>query len=312
VATDGIDKPLVRRSNFMQDSGRWDGFRFRTDDIVISTPSKCGTSWVQLITALLIFQTPQLPGPLSTLSPWLDARMAAKRQVFADLDEQNHRRFIKTHTPRWGLPIADGVTYICVGRDPRDVALSWDDHMANVDRSVAGARIMAAAAVDGVDLPPLPDPPPEDLDQSARAKFWRWVLDDTSPTTVASSLLLTLDHVQSFWDVRDAGRTVLLHYDDLQADLEGQMRSLADGLGIEVPAQQWPGLVRAASFEEVRGMATMAIPEAGLFKDDAAFFKRGRRGQWHEILDNEQDLRRYDERAAALASSELLAWIHRS
>jgi hypothetical protein len=302
----------VRHSNLLQDSSRWDDFQFRPDDIVISTPSKCGTSWVQMITALLIFQTPDLPAPLSTLSPWLDVRMRAKQQVFADLDQQTHRRFIKTHTPRWGLPIADGVTYICIGREPRDVALSWDDHMANVDRSVAITRIMAAAALDGVDPPPMPQPPPEDPDQSPRASFWRWVLDDTPPTTAGSSLLLTLDHVQSFWEVRDTDSTILLHYDDLKGDLEGQMRALADRLGLNVPEPRWPNLVAAASWPEVRGRASMAIPEAGLFRDDAAFFGQARRGQWREILDNEEDLRRYNERAAVLASPELLAWIHRS
>jgi hypothetical protein len=161
-------------------------------------------------------------------------------------------------------------------------------------------------------LPPRPEPPPEDADQSARAKFWRRVLDETSPTAVPSSLLLTLDHVRSFWQVRDTDSTVLLHYHDLKADLEGQMRSLADRLGIEVPAQQWPSLVVAASFEEVRGRASMAVPEAGLFRDDTAFFKKARQGAWREILDNEEDLRRYNERVAALAPPELLAWIHGS
>jgi hypothetical protein len=312
VVTDGIDGPLERRSNFLEDSSRWDEFKFRPDDIVISTPPKCGTSWVQMITALLVFQTPELPAPLSTLSPWIDVRMAAKREVFADLDKQTHRRFIKTHTARWGIPMADGVTYICVGRDPRDVALSWDDHMANVDREVTGARIMVSAAIDGVDSPPRPDLPSDGLDQSARAKFWRWVLDDTSPKTVVSSLLSTLDHVESFWDLRYAETTVLLHYDDLKADLEGQMRTLADRLGIDVPTQQWPSLVKSASLEEMRHRPSMTAPEAGLFIDDAAFFKKARKGEWREVLDNEQDLRRYNDRAAALAPAELLAWMHRS
>ena len=42
--------------------------------------------------------------------------------VVADLDAQTHRRFIKTHTPLDGLPHDPRVTYIGVGRDPRDVA----------------------------------------------------------------------------------------------------------------------------------------------------------------------------------------------
>ena len=66
-----------------------------------------------------------LPG--STWSP------APRTVVFATSKAQTHRRFIKTHTPLDGLPQADGVTYICVGRDPRDVALSMDHHRANLD-----------------------------------------------------------------------------------------------------------------------------------------------------------------------------------
>jgi aryl sulfotransferase len=312
VATEEIDRPLVRRSNFVEDSSRWDGFEFRSDDIVISTPPKCGTSWVQMITALLVFQTPELPAPLTTLSPWLDLRLNARREVFANLERQTHRRFIKTHTPRWGIPITDGVTYICAGRDPRDVALSWDDHLANADPEVAGAKTIAAAEIDGVELPPPSEPPPTELGQSIRAKFWRWVLDDTAPTTALSSLWSTLDHVRSFWDVRDAENTVLVHYHDLRADLEGQMRSVADQLSIDVPAGRWSSLVKAASLEEMRRRPSMTAPEPGLYLDAAAFFKNARRGEWHEIIDNEQDLHRYNDRVASLASPEVSAWMHRS
>jgi hypothetical protein len=302
----------VKRSNFLEDSSRWEEFQFRPDDIVIRTPPKYGTSWVQMITALLVFQTPELPAPLTTLSPWLDVRLASRKGVLADLDKQTHRRFIKTHTALWGIPISEGVTYICVGRDPRDVALSWDDHLANADPAVVVPKMMAAAATDGAEPPQLPDPPPEDLDQSARAKFWRWVLDDTSPTIAMSSLLSTLDHVGSFWEARDADSTVLLHYQELSADLDGQMRSLANKLGIDIPAQRWQSLVKAASFEDMRARPSMTAPEAGVYRDDAAFFKKGRKGEWREILDSDEDVRRYNTRAAALASPDLLAWIHRS
>ena len=46
-----------------EDSGRWLGFPFRDGDIVISTRSKTGTTWVQTICALLIFGAPELPRP---------------------------------------------------------------------------------------------------------------------------------------------------------------------------------------------------------------------------------------------------------
>lgn len=55
-----------------EDSARWCGFPLRQGDIVISARSKSGTTWLQMICALLVFQSPKLPAPLSELSPWLD------------------------------------------------------------------------------------------------------------------------------------------------------------------------------------------------------------------------------------------------
>ncbi len=63
------------------DSSRWDGFVFRTDDVVVCAPQKCGTTWAQMICALLIFQTDHLPAPLGVLSPWLDSNTAPLAEV---------------------------------------------------------------------------------------------------------------------------------------------------------------------------------------------------------------------------------------
>ena len=52
------ERKLVRYRTHVFDSSRWDGFEFRPDDIVISTPSKCGTTWTQMICALLILREP--------------------------------------------------------------------------------------------------------------------------------------------------------------------------------------------------------------------------------------------------------------
>src|SRR6202161_4250077 len=98
-----------------EDSARWLGFPFRDGDIVISTRSKTGTTWVQMICALLVFRTPELPDRLSVLSPWLDWLITPKDDVYALLEAQDHRRFIKTHTPLDGVPEDQRVTYIVTG-----------------------------------------------------------------------------------------------------------------------------------------------------------------------------------------------------
>ena len=75
----------VRYQSAEEDSGRWSGFPFRDGDIVISTRSKSGTTWMQMICALLIFQTEDLPGTLPELSPWLDRRLMSRDERFARL-----------------------------------------------------------------------------------------------------------------------------------------------------------------------------------------------------------------------------------
>src|SRR4051794_30983229 len=107
-----------------EDSGRWDGFKFRDGDIVISTRSKSGTTWTQMICALLVLQTTELPAPLATLSPWLDWLIVPRDRVVAELEAQRHRRFIKTHTPLDGIPIDPRATYVVVARHPLDLAVS--------------------------------------------------------------------------------------------------------------------------------------------------------------------------------------------
>src|SRR6476660_7616371 len=111
-----MSKALRRYRSFINDSGRWDGFALRDGDIIISTPSKCGTTWMQMICALLIFRTPDLPASLATLSPWVDMLTRPVDDVVRDLESQTHRRFMKTHTPLDGIPDHPGVTYIHVAR----------------------------------------------------------------------------------------------------------------------------------------------------------------------------------------------------
>src|SRR6187549_2513148 len=298
----GARMTAVRRYEAsMYDSSRWDGFELRPGDIIISTPPKCGTTWTQMICALLILQEPELPLPLDTLSPWIDMVSRSRTEVFANLDAQTHRRFIKTHTPLDGIPNDPTVTYICVGRDPRDVALSIDHHIDNTDVDAYLTAREHAAATDGIELEPLrPRPPRPD---GERDRFWQWVDDETPSTLVGSSLRRTVEHLQTFRDAADDLDVVHLHYDDLKNDLEGQMRQLALRLGIDVDEHRWPRLVHAATFESMRSRADTTVPDVGpeQWIDPAAFFSHGTSGQWRDLLDN-PGLARYAARVRTLAS----------
>jgi hypothetical protein len=307
----------VHYHSFLTDSARWNGFEFRDGDIIISTPAKCGTTWTQMICALLVFQTPEFDRPLDLITPWLDMRTRKRADVFALYEAQTHRRFIKSHTPLDGLPADDRVTYISVGRDPRDVSLSMAAHIANIDfGKIAG--VMTAALEEGETLQFPPPPPPF---TGPRDAFLHWVDDTAPPEAVPMSLASTVHHLAGFWAAcggdtpeppgGDRGDIVLLHYDDLQTDLEGEMRRLAGRLDIDVPEERWPTLVKAAGFDEMRGRADVVAPdtENAFWKSNAGFFNRGTSGQWLDVLDDEA-LARYEARVAELAPPDLAAWLH--
>lgn len=140
----------VRYASPDEDSARWDGFPFREGDIVISTRSKSGTTWMQMICALLVFRTPDLPAPLPALSPWVDHAIEPVADVIARLEAQPHRRFVKTHTPLDGLPLDERVTYVVVARHPLDMAVSLYHQGDNIDRErLAELTGVARAAASG-------------------------------------------------------------------------------------------------------------------------------------------------------------------
>jgi hypothetical protein len=261
-----------------------------------------------MLCALLIFQDPDLPEPLARLSPWLDMLTRTRADVFAQLAAQAHRRFIKTHTPLDGLPVEEQVTYVCVGRDPRDAAISMFHHRANLDVKAAGATLHRVALAEGREMLSLPAGPPP---PTVEAYFWHFVDDPTPATQSNLSLLATLHHYELALNAREHSNVVVLHYGDLKRDLEKEMRRLAERLAIAVPESRWPRLVQAASFESMRARGAALAPESdlGLWKEPARFFRSGAGGHWREFFDEAAE-QRYEARVASLASPEVAAWAH--
>jgi aryl sulfotransferase len=116
-------------------------------------------------------------------------------------------------------------------------------------------------------------------------------------------------HLSDAWARRGEPNIALIHYDELSADLEGQMRALARRLDISVPEQAWPALVQAATFKGMRARASQVVPSPGVLKSSAAFFRRGNSGAGRELL-TPDELAHYHARAAELAPADMLAWLH--
>jgi aryl sulfotransferase len=283
-----------------EDSSRWIDFPFRDGDIVISARSKSGTTWVQMICALLVFQTPEIPDSLANLSPWLDWLITPRADVYAQLAGQDHRRFIKTHSPLDGLPVDPRVTYIVTGRHPLDMAVSLYHQGGNLNRE--RIRELTGQTNSGSitdHRPPL------------HQWLLGWIEQDVDPKDSLDSLPGVLWHLTDAWDRRATQNVVLVHYDDLVNDLAAEMRRLASRLGISVSEETWSALVEAATFAQMRLRADSIAPDpSGILKNQAAFFRRGSSGAGSETL-TRGELDHYYRRTSRMAPRDLLEWLHR-
>ncbi len=273
------------------DSRRWGAFDLRAGDIIVSTPPKSGTTWMQALCAFLIHGT-GLNWPLSELSPWLDMKMRDFREIKAIFETQTHRRIIKTHTPLDGVTYREDCLYLTCFRRPIDVHFSVRDHFANRADKMSRRFI------------------PEDP-RAGFEIFLHGLNGDRGGIGVAT-LESVCHHLQSVWRWRNLPNVHLFHYADLSADLPAETSRLADALGVPVDEAETAEIAAAASFDAMKQRSAMFAPEAGMgfFKDEAAFFRKGGTERWRGHL-TEADLAAYAARLADLLPADQRLWLER-
>lgn len=288
------------------DSARWERFVFRPGDVVISTPAKSGTTWMQSVVGMLVLGRVDLGGPISTISPWLDGTTHSDSEVFAALEQQDHRRFVKTHTPLDGIPRRDDVTYITMARHPLDAALSYKDHRANSDRKrMAEVRGQVGDQPTGTDTSTAPPDDPGDhlrwfiTSDSSRSENGRYVLADYC------------EQARTYWEARHAPNVHLFHYADMWNDLDSEMRRIAHALDVSVNEDQFVEFVEAATLQSMRSRAADTAPEAhlGVWREPAQFFKSGGTREWASLLEVD-DLADFDRRLDELAGDAAPWMVH--
>ncbi len=298
----------------MSDNLRWDALDLRDGDIVISTPPKCGTTWTQRLVSLLIFDGPDLPGPLSMISPWLDLTAMPIADVVAALDAQPHRRFIKTHTPLDGFELDERVTYLVVGRDPRDAAVSM---LADQDRIHALEEMTRSGQGPpraGPPRPPGPPGPPPHLvggppppRRTPLEAMQLWLERPVMATEGIVSLATILHHYDTAWTRRHLPNVAAFHYADFQADIVGEMSRLAAVLEIDVSSNRIAELAEHATMGAMRAQAAELSPE--LWPSPEPFFRAGGAREWREIF-TDAEHERYRQRTEELVTPEVRAWAH--
>jgi aryl sulfotransferase len=303
----GIAGPACTRvyRNHHLDSRRWERVKFRPDDILISTSYKAGTTWTQRIVSLLLFGPGPLPAPLFALSPWIDARFfpVPLDTIVNGLEAQTHRRFMKSHLPLDGLPWDPDVKYVMVGRDGRDVFMSLVNHYGSYT-DLAYQLFNSGQDFEGEPLPRCPDDLHELFEGWVHHGWFPWERDGWP-------FWSHLHHAQSFWAHRNQPNIHFVHYADLKADLEGEMRRLAQFLGVAVSESDWPLLAHKATFATMREEAIEAEDptQPEFFSGgQARFFFKGTNGRWRDVLTTDE-LVEYDKAVARTLTPDCAAWL---
>lgn len=275
----------------LTDNRRWDMVEIRPDDVIVVTPPKCGTTWMQTIVALLFSGDPEVETELSVKMPWVDIRIREMPEVAARLAAMPHRRSMKSHTPMDGLPLDDRAQYLCVFRHPLDAHFSYRKHVRNIPMSWFDSW--------------YPEDDPEGI-------TFRRFLDGGAEGFDGDAMPLAhiLRHYAAARALADRPNVTLFHYADMTRDLAGTFARLAGLLGITHPPELMDRLVAAARFDHMKARAERYAPSGGkgFMKSDSDFFHSGSSGKWHGAL-TEADLAAYDAMMAAHLDPAARAWL---
>ena len=123
------------------------------------------------------------------------------------------------------------------------------------------------------------------------------------------ALLVAHHHLSTWWEFRDLPNVLFVHYADLKADLETEIRRIADFCDIEVDGAAWPAILPSVGFEAMRAEARGSEdPIARALEGGAQrFFFKGDNGRWRGVL-TEEDLALY-ETAASTLDPVLRRWL---
>jgi len=210
--------------------------KWRDGDIVISVPAKSGTTWtMNIVYQLLSGGTADFQDIYEEV-PWIEF-LGHPEQAFQDVLDRveampmHRRRAFKTHSAPPTVPfINDGsgqdVKYIVVFRNPEEALVSFrpflDQHTD-----------------EWFDLWQVPK---DALYRPDFSSFYADVIDAKGMQGMFFGFLA------AWWPLREAQNVLFLHFADMKRDHEATIRRIAEFLGIEPGADQWPAILEYTSF----------------------------------------------------------------
>ncbi len=271
----------------------WNTFKFRDGDVVVATYAKSGTTWTQQIVAQLVFNGAE-GIDVHHLSSWVDLRIIPP-EVIAGLEDQTHRRFVKTHLPVDALVFSPKAKYIFVGRDGRDAAWSLFNHHSNATDDYFAIYN---------DTPGRVGPRLERGTDDVHEFYSAWFAGDGYPYWPV------WENIRSWWAVRNLPNVKLIHFNDLKSDLAGSVREIGDFLGLRPDAATLARIVEHSTFDYMKAHAGKMAPRGGAMWNGGAttFINKGTNGRWRDTL-TPAEIAAYEAKAVAELGPACARWL---
>jgi aryl sulfotransferase len=224
----------------------------------------------------------------------MDLRVPPKEVKLPAVEEQTHRRFVKTHLPVDALVFSEKAKYIFIGRDGRDVVWSLYNHHLNAN----------TAWYDALNNTPGRIGPEIELPCSSISQYFDdWLEKDGFP------FWSLWDNARTWWEIHNLPNVHMVHFANLKSDMPGEIRRIAEFIGTPIEESKWENILKHCSFDYMRANATKSVPLGGAFWDGGAqtFIHKGTNGRWLDVLSAKQVLN-YEQRAESELGPDCAHW----
>ncbi len=241
-------------------------FQSRPTDVLITTPPKAGTTWMQQILHQMRTGGDDSFASIDKVVPWLEIKRSGKswQEVLQYYESLAEPRVFKTHCTAEQTPGIGTASIILSSRDPRDCCVSFYHHLMNMtDEAQAQADM------------PIPESFEQHVEQWLEYAAW-------------------YRNVKSWWPYFGQPKVLWLRYQDMKSDLSATVDDIADFLKWSMTEEQKQRVLEYSSFDWMKAhdkkFSSQGNNGKQVFKP-GKFVRQGKVGSYKDLMSPEQEQR---------------------
>jgi hypothetical protein len=268
-------------------------FKVRPNDVLITTPPKAGTTWMQQILHQLRTGGDPDFNSIDDVVPWLEIPREGKswQQILQHFEALPEPRIFKTHCTAEQTPGIGMAKIILTSRDPRDCCVSFYHHLMNMtDEARAHKQVPSPASFD------------EHVDMWLEFAAW-------------------YRNVKSWWPYHKNPRVLWLRYQDMKEDIVSCIDQITAFLEWKTTTEQKERVLEYSSFDWMKAHDEKFSSQGGHGQDagkkdgskisvfkPGKFIRQGKVGKYRELMTEEQE-RRILQKAKDMLEPECLRFL---